>query len=171
MNINYGLDLIRREVEDFDSLIIRKLLVDLYVKFFTFLTQALLFFCSKTERMKASIRKGFYDKNVVALVEDVGKTMQHIHNETRRITQSRVRNVDTKMDHLGKRLDLVVAAVESRKSDSLRDERKWLEVTDKLVTRLQLLGFTFAQALGAAEQQTLFQYGESWTHRLLCAKC
>lgn len=152
LDISSGLDSIRRELQDFDSPIIRELLVDLYVKFFKFLTHALSFFCSKKERIKASVSKTFYDKNVDGLVKDVWKTIQKIHEETRRITQGRIRDVDHKVDGLDRKLDLMIAAVDNRNGDGEDLRQKLVEMADAL---LPMLGFKVAGTLGAVEQQSM----------------
>lgn len=157
-DISYGLDLIRRELQDFDSPIIRRLLVDLYVKFFKFLSYALSFFCSRKERFKASVNKNFYDKHVYELVQDVLKTTHRIHDETRHITQGRIRIVD-------KKLDLVMAAMDNRNGDAESVNRKLTEMADALQSQLPSLGFQFAGTLGAVEQQSIYQKEGTWADK------
>lgn len=139
------MEFLRRGIVDFDSQIIRMLLVDLYVKYFKFLTEALVFFCSKTERMKASFSKSFYDKNVEGLVKDVLKVIQRIRDETGLITQRRVHDINKKMD-------LMMAEMESRSEDNEQAQKKRDELADRL-----LLGLKCAETLRASEQQSLYQ--------------
>lgn len=124
------------------------------MNFFRFLSHALSFFCSKKERMKASISKTFYDKNVDGLVKDVWKTMQRIRDETRRITQGRIRDVDHKVSKLGKQMDLMIAAIDNRNGSDENLRQKLVEMADTLLPRL---GFKVAGTLGAAEQQSMHQ--------------
>lgn len=156
LDIQRGLDFVRRELEDFDSLVIRKLLVELYVKLFKFLTYALSFFCSRKERLKASFNKNFYDKNVDELVKDVWKTAQNIHDEARHITQGRIRNVDLKIRNVDMKLDLMMAAMDSHNGDAELVRSQLADLANAIDPQI-CLGFRIAGTLGAVEQHSMYQ--------------
>lgn len=145
LEMQNGLACIRRELEYFDSLVIRQLLIDLYVNFFKFLTNTLsLLSSNEHSRFKASFSNSFYNKDVEKLVKNASQIEQRIRLENQHITQGKLRDVNMK-------LNLMMDAMDSRNGNIEFIHSKLGELANALQSQM-FSGSQVASTSSAAEQ-------------------